>query len=52
MTFVTPQDWLAIFLAAAGEPDIKEKLLNGYRVGGKTYKVHIDGFATPSTAAR
>ena len=26
---VTHQDWLATFLAAAGEPDIKEKLLEG-----------------------
>ena len=41
---VTHQDWLATFLAAAGEPDIREKLLNGHKVGNKTYKVHIDGF--------
>ena len=41
---VTHQDWLPTFLAAVGEPDIKEKLLNGYKVGDKTYKVHIDGF--------
>jgi arylsulfatase len=41
---VTHQEWLATFLAAAGVPDIKEKLLDGYKVGDKTYKVHIDGF--------
>src|ERR1700731_3740263 len=41
---VTHQDWLPTFIAAAGEPDIKEKLLNGHRVGDTTYKVHIDGF--------
>ena len=41
---VTHQDWLATFLAAAGEPDIKEKLLEGHKIGDKTYKVHIDGF--------
>ena len=41
---VTHQDWLATLLAAAGEPDIKEKLLKGYKVGNMTYKVHIDGF--------
>jgi arylsulfatase len=41
---VTHQDWLPTFMAAAGEPDIKEKLLNGRRVGGKIYKVHLDGF--------
>ncbi len=41
---VTHQDWLATLLAAAGEPDIKEKLLNGHQAGDKTFKVHIDGF--------
>ena len=41
---VTHQDWLATFLAAAGEPDIKEKLLQGHTIGDRTYKVHIDGF--------
>ncbi|MGI9264081.1 MAG: sulfatase-like hydrolase/transferase, partial [Gammaproteobacteria bacterium] len=41
---VSHQDWLATFLAAAGEPDIKEKLLEGHTIGDMTYKVHIDGF--------
>ena len=41
---VTHQDWLATLLAAAGVPDIKEKLLDGYQAGEKTFKVHIDGF--------
>ena len=40
-------DWLPTFLAAAGEPDIIEKLNKGHKAGtvhGKTnYKVHIDG---------
>ena len=31
-------------LAAAGEPDINEQLLKGKRVGGRNYKVHIDGY--------
>jgi arylsulfatase A-like enzyme len=38
------QDMLPTFLAAAGEPGINEKLLNGYKAGSRTYKVHIDGF--------
>jgi len=37
-------DWLPTLLAAAGEPEITEKLLAGYRAGGKTYKVHLDGY--------
>jgi arylsulfatase A-like enzyme len=41
---VAHQDWLPTLLAAAGEPDICTKLLNGYKVGDKTFKVHIDGF--------
>ena len=40
---VALQDMLPTFLAAAGEPDINEKLLNGHQAGSKTYKVHIDG---------
>jgi arylsulfatase A-like enzyme len=41
---VTHQDMLPTLLAAAGEPDIKEKLLNGHKAGNKTFKVHIDGY--------
>jgi arylsulfatase A-like enzyme len=37
-------DWMPTLLAAAGVPDIKEKLLAGYTVGNKTFKVHLDGF--------
>jgi len=40
---VSHQDWLPTLLAAAGEPDIKAKLLKGHKVGNKTFKVHIDG---------
>ncbi|HVT10270.1 MAG TPA: arylsulfatase [Polyangia bacterium] len=41
---VSHQDMLPTLLAAAGEPDIKQKLLNGHKVGNKTFKVHIDGY--------
>jgi arylsulfatase A-like enzyme len=37
-------DWLPTFLAAAGEPDIVDRLKQGHEVGGKTFRVHIDGF--------
>jgi arylsulfatase len=37
-------DWLPTFLAAAGEPDIVEKLKQGHAAGDKTFKVHIDGY--------
>ena len=38
------EDMLPTLLAAAGEPDIKEKLLNGYSAIGRDYKVHLDGY--------
>jgi arylsulfatase len=41
---VSNLDWLPTLLAAAGEPDIKEKLLKGYQAGEKTFKVHLDGY--------
>jgi arylsulfatase len=34
---------LPTLLAAAGDPDVSKKLLNGYKAGDKTFKVHIDG---------
>jgi len=41
---VQHHDWLPTFLAAAGEPDIVEKLKKGHTAGDKTFKVHIDGY--------
>jgi arylsulfatase len=40
---ISNMDWLPTFLAAAGEPDVVNKLLKGYAAGGKNFKVHIDG---------
>jgi arylsulfatase len=38
-------DWLPTFMAAAGEPMIKEKLKKGgVEAIGRTYKVHLDGY--------
>ncbi len=41
---IAHQDWLPTLLAAAGEPDISEKLLKGHKAGDKKFKVHIDGY--------
>jgi arylsulfatase A-like enzyme len=38
------EDWLPTFLAAAGDPDVKEKLKAGLTVGAKTFKTHLDGY--------
>jgi arylsulfatase len=40
---VCHQDMLPTLLAAAGDPDVSKKCLDGYKVGDKTFKVHIDG---------
>ncbi len=37
-------DWMPTFLAAAGEPDVKEKLLKGHKAAGRNFKVHLDGY--------
>ena len=37
-------DWLPTLLAAAGDPDVKDKLLKGYAAAGKTFKTHLDGY--------
>jgi arylsulfatase A-like enzyme len=38
------EDMLPTLLAAAGDPDVKAKLLKGMKVGDKTFKVHLDGY--------
>lgn len=40
---ISLQDWLPTLLAAAGEPDITEKLVQGHTIGDRTFRVHIDG---------
>ncbi len=41
---VSHEDWLPTFAAAAGAPDIREKLLNGVELNGRSYKNYIDGY--------
>jgi arylsulfatase len=40
---VAHHDWLPTFLAVAGDAQVSDKLLKGYKVGAATYKVHLDG---------
>jgi arylsulfatase A-like enzyme len=37
-------DMLPTILAAAGEPQVTEKLRTGHKIGDVTYKVHLDGY--------
>jgi arylsulfatase A-like enzyme len=38
------EDWLPTLLAAAGEPNIVEKVKQGYEANGRTFKAHLDGY--------
>jgi arylsulfatase len=38
------EDWMPTLLAAAGDQQVKEKLLKGMKVGDKTFKNHLDGY--------
>jgi arylsulfatase len=40
---VSHLDLLPTLLAVAGDTEVKAKLLKGYKVGGMTYKIHLDG---------
>ena len=40
---VSLQDFIPTFAAANGETGLVEKVKKGYRIGGKTFKVHLDG---------
>jgi arylsulfatase A-like enzyme len=37
-------DWIPTLCAAAGDPDIVDKLKAGYTANGVNYKVHLDGY--------
>jgi arylsulfatase len=41
---VSHLDWLPTFLAAAGDPDIKDRLIEGHQASDKTFRVHLDGY--------
>ena len=41
---VSALDWCPTLVAAAGDPDVKQKLLTGHQAAGKTFKVHLDGY--------
>ncbi len=41
---VSGLDWFPTLLAAAGDEDIKERLLEGTTIDGSEYSVHLDGY--------
>ncbi len=41
---VSSLDWFPTLVAAAGDPNIKQELKKGYKIGKTTFKVHLDGY--------
>ncbi|MFZ0398883.1 MAG: arylsulfatase [Methyloceanibacter sp.] len=41
---ISHEDWMPTLLAAAGDPDVVKKVADGYKVGDKTFKQHLDGY--------
>jgi arylsulfatase len=41
---IAHNDWMPTLLAAAGEPDVREKLREGHQANGQTFRVHLDGY--------
>jgi len=41
---ISQEDWMPTLLAAAGVPDVVEKLKKGYSANGKTWRIHADGY--------
>ncbi|MCG7565426.1 arylsulfatase [Pseudoalteromonas sp. CnMc7-15] len=42
--FMTMEDWLPTLMAWTGNSNIKQQLLQGKEVAGRSYKVHLDGY--------
>jgi arylsulfatase A-like enzyme len=41
---ISQEDWMPTFVAAAGEPNVVEKLKKGYKANGREFKIHADGY--------
>jgi arylsulfatase len=41
---ISQLDFVPTFMAAVGEPNVKEELLEGKQVGGTSFRVHLDGY--------
>jgi arylsulfatase A-like enzyme len=41
---IAHNDWKPTFAAAAGKPNVKEKLLQGYQANNKTFRVHLGSY--------
>lgn len=42
--FMTMEDWMPTIMSLLGNSNLKDELLKGANVGGKNFKVHLDGY--------
>ncbi len=42
--FMCMEDWVPTLMSWVGQPDLKERLLAGATIGGRDYRVHLDGY--------
>ena len=42
--FMSMEDWVPTFMSFLGQPDLKDELKSGKKVGARRYKVHLDGY--------
>lgn len=41
---MSSEDWLPTLVSLAGIPNVRQKLLEGLKVGNKDYRLHLDGY--------
>jgi arylsulfatase len=41
---MTMEDWMPTIMAQLGQPNLKDELLKGKKIGDRSYKVHLDGY--------
>ncbi|MFV0291926.1 MAG: arylsulfatase [Paracoccus sp. (in: a-proteobacteria)] len=41
---MTMEDWMPTIMAQLGQPELKQKLLEGLDIGNRNYRVHLDGY--------
>lgn len=42
--FMAMEDWMPTLMSWVGQKNLKQELLTGKEINGKTYKVHLDGY--------
>ena len=43
-SIISHEDWVPTLMAAVGEPNLKDNMVKGQKLGGVDFKVHLDGY--------